>query len=534
MTSPSEDYASDFVVHCIRNNMLQYRTDIVVDVGGTLMDLHKLPLSSSSRVMEKLIAEAESEERCSIQLPELPGGAKIFELVAKFCCGQKLELTASETVYLRCAAEYLEMTEEYGEGNLISETETFLNDVILKNWKDSLRALRTCEKILDYAEELNITERCIESLIAQVFIREHDKSIQSLDWWYEDVLSLSFPLYKRLISVMEIRGIKHETIAGSIAFYVKKYLPWLTGSRVRNVASLRKSMSKDEKFLLEEFDRLLPMQRGLVPTKFLSGVLRTAMIVQANPSCISNLEKRIGMQLDHATLEDLLMLSTSDTMETLYDVDCVRRIMAHFFAMHHVIDSASPCSTDDGQLIGSSSLTPLTMVAKLIDGYLAKVACDIYLKPLKFQELVDAVPHYARSLDDGLYHAIDVYLKSHPWLVQSERQQLFRLLDIQKLSTAACTHATQNERLPLRILFQLCFEQLHLSTTDERENPEVVKFEKNDMPMQAKNSSSTWGSVSKRFGFNMCSAPEGSVIDSHQGPRKVERLKEKHEKVTRK
>ena len=371
----------------------------------------QLPLCSSSKVLEKLIAEAEREERSCIRLPEFPGGAKIFELVVKFCCGEKLELSASDTVFLRCAAEYLEMTEEYGEGNLIVETEMFLNNVILQGWKDSLKALQTCDKVLPYAEELNITERCIESLVAEVFIREHDKSIQSLDWWYEDVLSLSFALYKRLISVMEIRGIKHETIAGSIAFYAKKYFPWLTSSsRFRHV-SLRKSMSQDEEFLVEEFDRLLPMQKGLFPTKFLFGMLRTAMILQANPSCVSNLEKRIGMQLEQAALEDLLMLTSSGTMETLYNVDCVQRMLGHFFAMDQTIDGASLCSIDDGQHIGSSSLTPITMVAKLIDSYLAKVAHDIYMKPLKFQELVAAVPDYARPLDDGLYHAIDIYLR---------------------------------------------------------------------------------------------------------------------------
>ncbi|KAJ9163229.1 hypothetical protein P3X46_022920 [Hevea brasiliensis] len=49
----------------------------------------------------------------------------------------------------------------------------------------------------------------------------------SSDWWYEDVSTLSLPLYKRLISVMESRGIRQEIIAGSLAFYAKKYLPGL-------------------------------------------------------------------------------------------------------------------------------------------------------------------------------------------------------------------------------------------------------------------------------------------------------------------
>lgn len=56
-------------------------------------------------------------------------------------------------------------------------------------------------------------------------------------------------------------------------------------------------------------------------------------------------------------------------------------------------------------------MTPITMVAKLIDGYLAEVAPDVNLKLPKFQKLAATVPDYARPLDDGLYRAIDIYLK---------------------------------------------------------------------------------------------------------------------------
>ncbi|GLT54055.1 hypothetical protein SLA2020_272870 [Shorea laevis] len=135
-------------------------SDIVVEVAEMSFHLHKFPLLSRSGVMEKLIAEAseEGEEGCLINLPDIPGGAKTFELVAKFCYGVKLELTSSNVVYLRCAAEHLEMKEEYGEGNLIALTETFLNQVVLRSWKDSLKALQTCDDVLPYAEELNITK----------------------------------------------------------------------------------------------------------------------------------------------------------------------------------------------------------------------------------------------------------------------------------------------------------------------------------------------------------------------------------------
>ena len=57
-------------------------------------------------------------------------------------------------------------------------------------------------------------------------------------------------------------------------------------------------------------------------------------------------------------------------------------------------------------------------------------------------------------------------VQAHPWLTDSEREQLCRLMNCQKLSLEACTHAAQNERLPLRVVVQvLFFEQLRLRTT---------------------------------------------------------------------
>lgn len=57
-------------------------------------------------------------------------------------------------------------------------------------------------------------------------------------------------------------------------------------------------------------------------------------------------------------------------------------------------------------------------------------------------------------------------MQSHPWLSEAEREQLCRLMNCQKLSLEACTHAAQNERLPLRVVVQvLFFEQLRLRTS---------------------------------------------------------------------
>ncbi|KAG7998548.1 hypothetical protein I3843_01G263800 [Carya illinoinensis] len=476
-------------------------SDVVIEVGEMIFHLHKFPLLSRSGILENLIGElsGEDEKKCVLQLHDIPGGAKTFLLVAKFCYGVKMELTALNVVSLRCAAEYLRMTEDYGEGNLIIQTEHFLNEIFCY-WTDSIKALETCEEVLPCAEDLHIVSRCIDSLAIKACA---DPSLFSWpmsgcsavespggaviwngictaakpnpvseDWWYENVSSLRFPLYKRLILAVGLRGMKAERIAGSVVYYAKSHLPLLgrqssfqNGNRDAPESAISASSDLNQRNLLEEIVELLPIGRGVTATNFLLRLLRTSMILHASQSCRENLEKRVGAQLDQAALEDLLIPNMGYSVETLYDIDCVQRILDHFMLVDH--DSNTNCMVYEGQLMGASHpLTPMTRVANLVDGYLAEVAPDVNLKLPKFESLAAVIPDYARPLDDGIYRAIDIFLKGHPWLTDSEREQLCRLMNCQKLSLEASTHAAQNERLPLRVIVQvLFFEQLRLRTS---------------------------------------------------------------------
>ncbi|KAK6943826.1 BTB/POZ domain, partial [Dillenia turbinata] len=101
-------------------------SDVTVKISESSFHLHKFPLLSRSGLIERLITEASNEgSDCITQIHDTPGGAKAFELAIKFFYGVKLELTALSAVSLKRVAEYLQMTEDYGEGNLISQIETF-------------------------------------------------------------------------------------------------------------------------------------------------------------------------------------------------------------------------------------------------------------------------------------------------------------------------------------------------------------------------------------------------------------------------
>jgi hypothetical protein len=58
----------------------------------------------------------------------------------------------------------------------------------------------------------------------------------------------------------------------------------------------------------------------------------------------------------------------------------------------------------------------MIMVAKIVDGYLAEVAKDPNIPVYKFFSLAEMVSGNSRPDHDGLYRAIDMYLKVLPYL----------------------------------------------------------------------------------------------------------------------
>ncbi|KAJ4882339.1 BTB/POZ domain-containing protein [Raphanus sativus] len=470
-------------------------SDVTIEVGDMKFHLHKFPLLSRSGLLERLIEESSTDDDgsgCVLTLDEIPGGGKTFELVTKFCYGVKIELTAFNVVALRCAAEYLDMTDNYGEGNLVGMTETFLNEVF-NNWTDSIKALQTCEEVTDHAEDLNVISRCVDSLASKACAdpnlfknattsREKKKNtknedetnlwngisasgkITGEDWWFDDASFLVLPLFKRLITAIESRGMKLENIAMAVMYYARKHIPLMNRQATTDEEAIEtpsRPSEDEQKTTLEEIVSLLPSKKGVNPTKFLLRLLQTAMVLHASQSSREDLETRIGNQLDQAALVDLLIPNVGYS-ETLYDVECVLRMIEQFVSSTEQAGVVVPSpSIEEDDL-----LTPTTLVATLVDGYLAEVAPDVNLKLAKFEAIAAAIPDYARPLDDGVYHAIDVYLKAHAWITDSEREQICRLMNCQKLSLEASTHAAQNERLPLRVIVQvLFFEQLRLRTS---------------------------------------------------------------------
>lgn len=229
------------------------------------------------------------------------------------------------------------------------------------------------------------------------------------DWWFDDASLLILPLFKRLITAIKSRGMKHECIAMAVMYYTRKHIPLMNREAIETTTSPSEA---EQKTTLEEIVELLPTKKGVNPTKFLLRLLQTAMVLHASQSSKEDLETRIGNQLDQAALVDLLIPNVGYS-ETLYDVECVLRMIEQYVSSTEQAGVVPSPSITEGDLVkdGDDLLTPTTLVATLVDGYLAEVAPDVNLKLTKFEAIAAAIPDYARPLDGGVYHAIDVYLK---------------------------------------------------------------------------------------------------------------------------
>ncbi|KAG2311379.1 hypothetical protein Bca4012_025908 [Brassica carinata] len=469
-------------------------SDLTIEVGSASFSLHKFPLVSRSGRIRKLLVESkDTKNTYNLNLPGVPGGSEAFELAAKFCYGVVLQFTSSNIASLRCVAHYLEMTEELSEKNLEVRTEAYLKDSVFNDISNSITVLHSIEKLLPVAEEISLVGRlvnaiavnaCKEQLVSGLL--KLDQKFERLapettmekpsDWWGRSLLVLKLDFFQRVVSAMKSKGLNHEIISDILMSYARKSLQIIREpSLVKGSVVLDSDLQKKQRVILEVIVGLLPTQanKSSTPVSFLSTLLKTAIGSGTSVSCRSDLERRISHQLDQAILEDILI--PANVSGAMYDTDSVQRI----FSMFLNLDECDYEDDEDGDVVHESEMamydfegpespkqSSMFKVSKLMDSYLAEVALDSNLPPLKFIALAELLPDHARVVCDSLYRAIDIFLKVHPNMKDSERYRLCKTISCQKLSQDASSHAAQNERLPIQIAVQVLFyEQTRLKNT---------------------------------------------------------------------
>ncbi|XP_058179290.1 BTB/POZ domain-containing protein SR1IP1-like isoform X2 [Rhododendron vialii] len=449
--------------------------DVIIHAGGTAFSLHKFPLVSKCGYIRKLVSQSTNDNLCTIQLPDVPGGAEAFELAAKFCYGVNFEITIENIAMLRCAAEYLEMTEEYAVRNLVGRTEAYLNDVALKSIAGAVCILHSTQNLIPIAEEVKLVSRCIDTIaylacndsricepnkgesgIEGVKCCSMDNLENIVDWWVEDLTVLRIDMFQRVLIAMVSRGFKQFALVPILMLYAQKSLQGLEtfGNRRKKIDPRQEH---EKRVVIETIVSLLPREKNSISVSFLSMLLKSAIHLQTTVASRLDLEKRIGLQLGQAVLDDLLIPSFSLTGDTLLDVDTAKRIVTYYIEFE-LEGSWLGYGHMGGDLL-SPPTSDMERVRKLVESYLAEIASDRNLTVSKFRSVAELVPEQARVRDDGMYRAVDVYLKAHPALSETERKKVCSLMDCRKLSPEASAHAAQNDRLPVQTTVQVLYNE---------------------------------------------------------------------------
>ncbi|RID66215.1 hypothetical protein BRARA_D01374 [Brassica rapa] len=431
----------------VRYVATELETELIVTIGNIKFYLHKFPLLSKSGYLQKLIATSRNEEKKNqvdeVDISEIPGGSVAFEVCVKFCYGITVTLNAYNVFAARCAAEFLEMNETFEKSNLVYKIDVFLNSTIFRSWKDSIIVFSTTRDLSpNYTNEftLKLVKRCLDSIAYTASIdtskvewsytynrkKKLDEKAVPRDWWVEDLCELHIDLYKQAIEAIETRGkVPVEVIGEALHAYARRRIGGFSKGSVRVI----------DKSLTESIIELLPEKKGSVSSSFLSKLLRASVFLGCEETVKERLKKRISEQLEETAVSDILM----------FDIDMVQSLVKEFM-------DRDPKSH------------PKASVAKLVDGYLAEKSRDPNLLLQNFLSLAETVSSFPRQSHDGLYRAIDMFLKEHPGIDKSEKKRVCGLMDCRKLSAEACEHAVQNERLPMRVIVQvLFFEQIRVN-----------------------------------------------------------------------
>jgi len=335
--------------------------------------------ATMKQLQQEYSVSSESEEPGSsikqllrLQVTEMPGGPEAFEMVARFCYNgaESIPVISSTNVaVLRCAAEFLDMTESVCKGNLVRKTEEYLRAMVLWCWEESLIVLRSCSKeemIQSTAEKTQLLQRCVNSLAEKAcssfsFAAEMMNSCSpvhagiesyfasylvstpsgtsshrsskaaSESWWFEDLSTLSVQLMARVVKVMMAnRASDHRVLAKFLLHYLRSALPAVLGyvpaiAAATSLASPmppqhnKNSRDGDEHILHLQTQRaqrqvievvvslLASLERSSVSCRSLLGLRRIAITLRAGKLCRRELERMIGAQLDKASLDNILI-----------------------------------------------------------------------------------------------------------------------------------------------------------------------------------------------------------------------------------
>lgn len=436
-------------LHC-RILITDTPNDLVIRINNTTYHLHRVYISIDSLIiaahtymyvnsgfhlclqsclvpkcglLRRLCTDLEESDTVTIELNDIPGGADAFELCAKFCYDITINLSAHNLVNALCASKFLRMSDSVDKGNLLPKLEAFFHSCILQGWKDSIVTLQSTTKLPEWCENLGIVRKCIDSIVEKIltptsevswshtytrpgYAKRQHHSVPR-DWWTEDISDLDLDLFRCVITAARSTfTLPPQLIGEALHVYTCRWLPYFK-SNSHSGFSVKENEAALERHrrLVNTVVNMIPADKGSVSEGFLLRLVSIASYVRASLTTKTELIRKSSLQLEEATLEDLLLPSHSSSHLHRYDTDLVATVLESFLMLWRRQSSAH-LSSNNTQLLHS-----IRKVAKLIDSYLQAVAQDVHMPVSKFVSLSEAVPDIARQSHDRLYKAINIFLK---------------------------------------------------------------------------------------------------------------------------
>ena len=226
------------------------------------------------------------------------------------------------------------------------------------------------------------------------------------DWWTEDISDLDLDLFRCIITAARSSfTLPPQLIGEALHVYTCRWLPYFK-SKSHSGFSVKENEAALERHrrVVNTVVNMIPADKGSVSEGFLLRLVSIATYVGASLTTKTELIRKAGLQLEEATLADLLLPSQSSSHHHRYDTDLVAAVLDSFLMLWRRQTSAHVSS--NSQLLHS-----IRKVAKLIDSYLQAVSQDVHMPVPNFVSLAEAVPDIARESHDRLYKAINMYLK---------------------------------------------------------------------------------------------------------------------------
>lgn len=403
----------------------------------------QFPLTSKSGYFKGRL-----NDTSEVELPEnFPGGPETFEMIALLIYGSSTLIDPFNVVALRCAAEFLEMTEEHCSGNLCERFDLYLNQVVLQSWDDTLIALQRCQMLLPWSEDLLIVSRCIESLAFMACMEILDpeqrrdtpvvtleelasqawscgimKDVVSQDLWMKDLIALPFDFFKRVTGSLRRQGMKEKYVSPIIVFYANK---WVLSKKTLQFweSSSEKSgdddMNSRTSVILQGIIDLLPMgdkASKVIPVGFYFALLSRSLEFGLRTDSEAKLQAQITSLLHFAQVEDFLLpWSGTAAMSSSIELATMESIVSAYVASNSHVNHTPDSSN--------------CRVAELWDEYLSNAAVDPDMGPKRFMELIERVPPSYRQNHYQLYRAINSFLKVSHSQISAFLQSNLNMLD---------------------------------------------------------------------------------------------------------